>query len=191
MHADQTTTVLTNGSCAAVGVQLRLAGNALAGGGNLEAAIDKYQEVGIRSIDSLGRQLSLTHVEIERGHAGWMSSFMISASIGRQCTCRAFLLTSLSCWCALLSCPIAVAWCGMLCCAVQALGLKPGKGSHMLYSNLSAAYLQLGLKSEALQAAHSSVQLAPKGFHMVRNRQRNSNHCNSIVTGGMVCADRI
>jgi hypothetical protein len=83
-------------------------------------------------------------------------------------------------------CGHAVLW-----CAVQALGLKPGKGSHMLYSNLSAAYLQLGLKSEALQAAHSSVQLAPKGFHMVRNHQRNSNHCNSTVTGGMVRADRI
>jgi hypothetical protein len=45
MHATTITTPHMSGGCAAVGVQLRLAGNALAGGGNLEAAIDKYQEV--------------------------------------------------------------------------------------------------------------------------------------------------
>lgn len=37
----------------------------------------------------------------------------------------------------------------------------------MLYSNLSVAYLQLGRHEEALQAAKASVDLAPKGFHMV------------------------
>jgi hypothetical protein len=49
----------------------------------------------------------------------------------------------------------------------QALELQPSKGRHMLYSNLSAAYLQLGKHEAALQAAKASVDLAPKGFHMV------------------------
>lgn len=52
-------------------------------------------------------------------------------------------------------------------CHVQALALSPQKGRHMLYSNLSAAYLQLGQQEEALQAAKASVDSAPKGFHMV------------------------
>lgn len=51
---------------------------------------------------------------------------------------------------------------------LQALELNPSKGKHMLYSNLSATYLQLGQQQEALQAAQSAVELAPKGFHMVR-----------------------
>lgn len=51
---------------------------------------------------------------------------------------------------------------------MQALALSPQKGVHMLYSNLSAAYLQLGRQEEALQAAKASVDTAPKGFHMVR-----------------------
>ncbi len=38
------------GWCAAVDVQLRLAANALAGGGDLEAAIDKYQEVCLATV---------------------------------------------------------------------------------------------------------------------------------------------
>jgi tetratricopeptide (TPR) repeat protein len=75
--------------------ELRLAGNALAGGGDLEGAISKYQE---------------------------------------------------------------------------ALDLQPSKGQHMLYSNLSAAYLQLGKHEAALQAAKASVDLAPKGFHMAHVR---------------------
>jgi hypothetical protein len=75
--------------------ELRLAGNALAAGGELEAAISKYQE---------------------------------------------------------------------------ALALSPQKGQHMLYSNLSVAYLQLGRHEEALQAAKASVDLAPKGFHMAHVR---------------------
>ena len=37
----------------------------------------------------------------------------------------------------------------------------------MLYSNLSASYLQLGQQDAAVQAARSAVELAPKGFHMV------------------------
>jgi hypothetical protein len=52
---------------------------------------------------------------------------------------------------------------------LQALELQPSKGQHMLYSNLSAAYLQLGKHEAALQAAKASVDLAPKGFHMVRS----------------------
>jgi hypothetical protein len=50
---------------------------------------------------------------------------------------------------------------------LQALALQPSKGQHMLYSNLSAAHLQLGRHEAALQAAKASVDLAPKGFHMV------------------------
>jgi hypothetical protein len=50
---------------------------------------------------------------------------------------------------------------------LQALDLNPSKGRHMLYSNLSAAYLQLGQQEQALAAAKASVELAPKGFHMV------------------------
>lgn len=50
---------------------------------------------------------------------------------------------------------------------LQALELQPSKGQHMLYSNLSAAFLQLGQQEAALAAAKASVELAPKGFHMV------------------------
>lgn len=50
---------------------------------------------------------------------------------------------------------------------VQALALNPARGKHMLYSNLSAAQLQLGDKEAALQAAQAAVACAPRGFHMV------------------------
>lgn len=52
----------------------------------------------------------------------------------------------------------------------QALDLNSSKGRHMLYSNLSAAYLQLGQREQALAAAKASVELAPKGFHMAHVR---------------------
>lgn len=42
----------------------------------------------------------------------------------------------------------------------------------MLYSNLSAAYLQLDRKQDALQAAHSAVEIAPRGFHMVSRKSQ-------------------
>lgn len=51
----------------------------------------------------------------------------------------------------------------------------------MLYSNLSATHLQLGQKEAALEAARSSVQLAPKGFHMVRRLHITYTHCQPIV----------
>jgi hypothetical protein len=50
---------------------------------------------------------------------------------------------------------------------LQALQLSPSKGIHMLHSNLSATYLQLGDKHQALQHAQQAVATAPRNFHMV------------------------
>eukprot|EP00879_Flechtneria_rotunda_P024747 GHRR01026254.1.p1 GENE.GHRR01026254.1~~GHRR01026254.1.p1 ORF type:complete len:195 (+),score=71.07 GHRR01026254.1:454-1038(+) len=47
----------------------------------------------------------------------------------------------------------------------QALNLN-ATGQHMLHSNLSAVYLQLGDKQAALQHAEAAVQHAPHGFHV-------------------------
>lgn len=46
----------------------------------------------------------------------------------------------------------------------QALEAEPEHGRHMLHSNLSAAHLQLGQATLALEHAQAAVQLAPKGF---------------------------
>ena len=55
----------------------------------------------------------------------------------------------------------------------QALEACPGAGSaYMVFSNLSAAHLQLGQKQEALAAARRAVEGAPRGFHKVLPRRR-------------------
>ncbi|GIL55208.1 hypothetical protein Vafri_10796 [Volvox africanus] len=50
-------------------------------------------------------------------------------------------------------------------CYSQALQLGPSVGTHMLYSNRSAVYLQEGDKDAALADAQRAVEYAPPGFH--------------------------
>ncbi|EFJ46568.1 hypothetical protein VOLCADRAFT_93019 [Volvox carteri f. nagariensis] len=50
-------------------------------------------------------------------------------------------------------------------CYSCALQLNPPAGAHMLYSNRSASYLQVGDMEAALEDAQRAVELAPPGFH--------------------------
>ncbi|PNW71757.1 hypothetical protein CHLRE_16g674534v5 [Chlamydomonas reinhardtii] len=47
----------------------------------------------------------------------------------------------------------------------RALELQPSSGTHMLYSNMSAALLQAGDKDAALDNAQKAVDTSPRGFH--------------------------
>eukprot|EP00882_Tetradesmus_deserticola_P012837 GHRQ01013604.1.p1 GENE.GHRQ01013604.1~~GHRQ01013604.1.p1 ORF type:complete len:238 (+),score=81.63 GHRQ01013604.1:544-1257(+) len=48
----------------------------------------------------------------------------------------------------------------------QALAVDFPRGKHLVHSNLSAAYMQLGNKEAALQHAQEAAALAPRGFHL-------------------------
>lgn len=52
---------------------------------------------------------------------------------------------------------------------MQALAIGCRKTSHLLYSNRSAMYMHLKSYDLALEDAKKAVELAPKGYHMVRD----------------------